>query len=147
MLSKLYLLYLLKTNFSYILKKNCKCMCVQRKVTKYQENNIHIWSVQWFVYMEAVSSTIYCTYTYRTGTVHIVPRDAYLGYYVYEWAESHRLPQIPPHHHRLKPLINVLWTQKDVVYLGWPIAPSYKSPNAGVVESQPMSTAVHMEPK
>ncbi len=36
--------------------------------------------------------------------------------------------------------------QKDVVYLGWPIAPSYLSPNAGgggVAGSQPMITAVH----
>jgi hypothetical protein len=34
-------------------------------------------------------------------------------------------------------------------YLGWPIAPSYLSPNAGrVAGTQPMSTgtAVHMEP-
>jgi hypothetical protein len=33
--------------------------------------------------------------------------------------------------------------QRDVVYLGWPIAPSYMSPNAGgggVAGSQPMST-------
>ncbi len=40
--------------------------------------------------------------------------------------------------------------QRDVVYLGWPIAPSYMSPNAGegggggVAESQPMSTAVQI---
>jgi len=38
------------------------------------------------------------------------------------------------------------------VYFGWPIVHSYMSPNAGgggggVAESQPMSTAVHMEPK
>ncbi len=41
--------------------------------------------------------------------------------------------------------------QRDVVYLGWPIAPSYMSPNEGevgeVAGSQPMSRAVHMEPK
>jgi hypothetical protein len=42
--------------------------------------------------------------------------------------------------------------QRDVVYLGWPIAPSYMSPNAGgvggggIVGSQPMSTAVHRSP-
>ncbi len=40
--------------------------------------------------------------------------------------------------------------QRDVVYLSWPIAPSYSSPNArgwggGVIAgSQPMSTAVHI---
>ncbi len=39
--------------------------------------------------------------------------------------------------------------EMSVVYLCWPIAPSYMSPNAGdggrgVVESQPMSTAVHI---
>ncbi len=37
--------------------------------------------------------------------------------------------------------------QRDVVYLGWPIAPSCMSPNAGewgeLRGSQPMSTAVH----
>ncbi len=37
-------------------------------------------------------------------------------------------------------------SQRDVVYLGWPIAPSYMSPNAegwgvGAAGSQPMSTA------
>jgi hypothetical protein len=41
--------------------------------------------------------------------------------------------------------------QRDVVYLCGPIAPSYVGPNAegagGVPESQPMRTAVHMEPK
>ncbi len=39
---------------------------------------------------------------------------------------------------------------KQVVYLGWPMAPSYMSPNAGWVgelrRSQPMSTAVHRSP-
>ncbi len=35
---------------------------------------------------------------------------------------------------------------RDVVYLGWPIAPSYRSPNAGgVAGSRPM-TAVRIEP-
>jgi hypothetical protein len=39
-------------------------------------------------------------------------------------------------------------SQRDVTYLGWPIAPSYMSPNAGkggegLWESQPMSTPVH----
>jgi hypothetical protein len=40
-------------------------------------------------------------------------------------------------------------SQRDVVYLGWPIAPSNMSPNAGkgVAGFRPMSTAVHMEPK
>jgi hypothetical protein len=42
-------------------------------------------------------------------------------------------------------------SQRDVVYLDWPIAPSYMSPNAGgrgeVAGSQPMSAALHMEPK
>ncbi len=40
-------------------------------------------------------------------------------------------------------------SQRDVVYIGWPIAPSYMSPNVGgwVAGTQPMSTAVHMEPK
>ncbi len=40
-------------------------------------------------------------------------------------------------------------SQRDVVFLGWPKAPSYMSPNAGGggAGSQPMSTAVHMEPK
>ncbi len=41
-------------------------------------------------------------------------------------------------------------SQRDVVYLGWPIAPSYMSPNVGgrgVAGFQPISTAVHMEPK
>jgi hypothetical protein len=40
-------------------------------------------------------------------------------------------------------------SQRDVVYLGWPIASSYMSPNAGggVVGFQPMSTVVHLEPK
>jgi hypothetical protein len=43
--------------------------------------------------------------------------------------------------------------QRDVVYLDWPIAPSYMSPNAGggggggVAGPKPMSTAVHLEPK
>ncbi len=43
--------------------------------------------------------------------------------------------------------------QRDVVYLGWPITPSYMSPNAGggggglgIAGSHPMRTAVHMEP-
>ncbi len=40
--------------------------------------------------------------------------------------------------------------QRDVVYLGWPIAPSYMSPKfggrEGVGGSQPMSTAVHRSP-
>jgi hypothetical protein len=39
--------------------------------------------------------------------------------------------------------------QRDVVYLGWPIAPSYMSTDAregGVVGSQPISTAVHRSP-
>jgi hypothetical protein len=39
--------------------------------------------------------------------------------------------------------------QRDVVYLGWPIAPSYMSPNSGergVAGYQPMSTAVHRSP-
>ncbi len=40
---------------------------------------------------------------------------------------------------------------RDVVFLGWPIAPSYMSPNAGegggVAGFQPKSKAVHMEPK
>jgi hypothetical protein len=39
----------------------------------------------------------------------------------------------------------------DLVYLGWPIAPSNMSPNAGGgvsgSQAQPMSTAVHMEPR
>ncbi len=34
--------------------------------------------------------------------------------------------------------------QRDVVYLGWPVAPSYMSPNAGGDRSRPMSTAVHI---
>ncbi len=41
-------------------------------------------------------------------------------------------------------------SKRDVVYLSWPIAPSYMNPTAGgrgVAGSQPMSTAVHMEPK
>jgi|688.fasta_scaffold1456357_1 hypothetical protein len=42
-------------------------------------------------------------------------------------------------------------SQRDVVYLGCPIAPMYTSPNAGevgeVAGSQLMSTAVNMEPK
>jgi hypothetical protein len=43
-------------------------------------------------------------------------------------------------------------SQRDVVYLGLPIAPSYMSPNAGglgdrVEGSQPKSTALLMEPK
>jgi hypothetical protein len=33
--------------------------------------------------------------------------------------------------------------QRDVIYIDWPIAPSFMSPNAG---SQPMSTAVHRSP-
>ncbi len=40
-------------------------------------------------------------------------------------------------------------SQRDVIYFGWPIAPSYVSPNAGgagVTGSQPMSTAVHRGP-
>ncbi len=47
------------------------------------------------------------------------------------------------------PPIPFLWSmrnrrlQRDVVYLCWPIAPSYMSPNAG---SQPISTAVHRSP-
>jgi hypothetical protein len=50
---------------------------------------------------------------------------------------------------------DVYWThrglQRDVVYLGWPMAPSYMSPNAGgrgggVAGSQPVSTAVHRSP-
>ncbi len=40
--------------------------------------------------------------------------------------------------------------QRDVIYLGWPIASSYMSPNAGgggeVAGSQPISTAVHRIP-
>jgi hypothetical protein len=39
--------------------------------------------------------------------------------------------------------------QRDVVYFGRPIAPSYMSPNAGgggVAESQPMSTVVPRSP-
>ncbi len=39
--------------------------------------------------------------------------------------------------------------QRDVVYLGWPRAPSYINPNVwggGFAGSQPMSSAVHMEP-
>jgi hypothetical protein len=42
--------------------------------------------------------------------------------------------------------------QRDVVYLGWPLAPSYMSPNAEEgwelrpAGSQPMSTAVHRSP-
>ncbi len=40
--------------------------------------------------------------------------------------------------------------QRDVVYLGWPIAPSYMSPNAagggGDAGSQPTSTAAHRSP-
>jgi hypothetical protein len=56
-------------------------------------------------------------------------------------------------------LINSCWrhstdrdrgSQRDVVYLGWPKAPSYMVPNAeggGVAGTQPRSTAVHMEPK
>ncbi len=38
--------------------------------------------------------------------------------------------------------------QRDVVYLGWPMAPSYMSPNAGRGNwgSQPMNTAVHRSP-
>jgi hypothetical protein len=37
-------------------------------------------------------------------------------------------------------------SQRDVVYFGRPIAPSYMSPNAGwgVARSQPMITAVHI---
>jgi hypothetical protein len=42
-------------------------------------------------------------------------------------------------------------SHRDVVYLGWPMAPSYVSPNVGrrgwVAGSRLMSTAVHMEPK
>jgi hypothetical protein len=39
-------------------------------------------------------------------------------------------------------------SQRDV-YLGGPIVPTYMSPNAavGVAGTQPMSTAVHMEPQ
>jgi hypothetical protein len=48
-------------------------------------------------------------------------------------------------------MIRYLTYSGDVVYLGWPIAPSYMSPNAGgggcLAGSQPMNTAVHMEPK
>ncbi len=39
--------------------------------------------------------------------------------------------------------------QRDVVFLCWPIAPSYMSPSArggGVAGSQPISTAVHRSP-
>ncbi len=39
-------------------------------------------------------------------------------------------------------------SERDVVYLGQPIALSYMSPNAGgAAGSQPMSAAVHMEHK
>ncbi len=43
-------------------------------------------------------------------------------------------------------MLGIRWLQRDVVYLGWPIAPSYMRPNAGggrggVAVSQPMSTA------
>jgi hypothetical protein len=41
-------------------------------------------------------------------------------------------------------------TKRCRLYLGRPIAPSYMSPNGGgggVAWSQPMSTAVHIEPK
>ncbi len=41
----------------------------------------------------------------------------------------------------------VAW--RDVVYLGWPIAPSYMSPNAGeggIAGPRPMRTAVHRNP-
>ncbi len=41
-------------------------------------------------------------------------------------------------------LVLLRGSQGDVVYLGWPIAPSSMSPIAG---SQPMSTAFHLEPK
>jgi hypothetical protein len=57
-----------------------------------------------------------------------------------------------------KVYVDTIWTmlcvqttgasQRDVVYLGWPIAPSYMSPNAGgwgrgVAGSQPMSTSAN----
>ncbi len=53
---------------------------------------------------------------------------------------------------RFKGTVRPRGSQRDVVYLGWPMAPSYMSPNAGaggggVAGSQPMSKAVHMEPK
>ncbi len=35
-------------------------------------------------------------------------------------------------------------SQRDVVYLGWPIAPSYLSPNAGVAGSQTLSQWVQL---
>ncbi len=42
-------------------------------------------------------------------------------------------------------------SQRDVVHLGWLIAPSYNEPKCGgrrgFAGSRPMSTAVHMEPK
>ncbi len=44
--------------------------------------------------------------------------------------------------------ITIYLRQKDrIVYLGWPIAPSYMSPNAGWGwRSQPMSTSAHRSP-
>jgi hypothetical protein len=47
------------------------------------------------------------------------------------------------------PILSLRGLQRDVVYLDWPIAPSYTSPNArrrGVEGSQPVSTAVLRSP-
>ena len=62
----------------------------------------------------------------------------------------------PIHSHWSQPLrgrdfyIDARGLQRDVVYLGWPIAPSSISPKGGwrggCAGSQPMSTAVHRSP-
>ncbi len=49
----------------------------------------------------------------------------------------------------IKQMYSTRWLHRYVVYLCWPIAPSFTSPNGGwmgggVAGSQPMSTAVHI---
>ncbi len=58
-----------------------------------------------------------------------------------------RLCRHKNHQNLLLPFIAVRGSQRDVVYLGRPIAPSYMTQMGGVAGSQRMSTGVHMEPK
>jgi hypothetical protein len=92
---------------------------------------------------QPMSTDVQCAHGAQRNFVDLTPYLTY-GYTVYIiWANQETEDNI------VQP-IRVLG---DVVYLGWPIAPSYMSPNAGgggggrFRASQPMSTAVHMEPK
>ncbi len=101
-----------------------------------------MWRVGLGVWLKAVLSTSSCLALIVVRGPRLLPSSQFIRFFClkknYIVRADRDLPlSLPP----------LQGSQRDVVHLGWPIAPSYISPNAGggwrIAGPQPMSTAVH----